>query len=234
MFPHAFCGDLAKDQKIKILILGESHHWETEDYGDSEERIAYRKRKEAAYSTAEVVNRYLNNCRDNGHPEPAHAFFDKIVQAFGIDPDTSREAFWDRVHFGNYIDRICGVGDDQAVRLLKNSFEQYNDDLFNHINGHHIDIVCCFSRRVYGKLPDFADPAQERREPIENLFIRCQTGTVKRDRITQCVYLPNTPHRHTNIMLKKPLTVYGMLHPSGRYGFDPTNYAPVLRPLIDL
>lgn len=236
MFPHEFCGDLVKDQKVKILILGESHHWEPEDYGESEERITYRRCKEAEYSTDEVINRYLENCRNNGHPESAHVFFDKIVRAFGIDPNISRDAFWHRVYFGNYIGQLCGVRDDRAVQLLKDKDKivENNDKLFDYINDHDIEIVCCFSRRVYRKLPAFADPSREYLAPIENLFIRYKTGTVKRDRVTRCVYLPDTPHKHTNIVLKKPLTVYGMLHPSGRYGFEPQNYVSVLKNLIDL
>ena len=95
MYTGVFKGQNAK----RTLILGESHHYETE-------------------STQKTVDGYLDKCRKEGHAEKCHEFFDQIVRAFGKDPATDREAFWNNVWFGNYIDEPCGVGDSQATNLL--------------------------------------------------------------------------------------------------------------------
>lgn len=218
MYIGVFKGEKAEKQKVRVLILGESHHYETE-------------------STKKTVDGYLEKCKKEGHGEKCHDFFDQIVRSFGKDPKTERDEFWNSVWFGNYIDKICGVGDLQAVKLLSNPADRrtYNDDLFKFVNDNQIDIMFCFSRRVYKSLPSLAKHTGEYEKIVKrDIFLRKKDGTPKKDYISHCVYLPGLSHKHTTVCLCKPLDVYGMLHPSGRYGFDPENYSEKLKELINI
>lgn len=212
MYTGVFKGQNSK----RILILGESHHYETE-------------------STQKTVDGYLDKCRREGHAEKCHDFFDQIVRAFGKDPATDRETFWNSVWFGNYIDELCGVGDSQATNLLSEEANRirYNDDLFDFVATKEIDVIFCFSRRVYNKLPSLVKGSGEYEERINvGDFLRTKDGTSKTDYISHCKYLPGS-HKYTSKPLERAVKVYGMLHPSGRYGFAPENYAPVLKKQIE-
>ena len=212
MYTGVFEGQTAK----RTLILGESHHYETE-------------------STQKTVDGYLDKCRKEGHAEKCHEFFDQIVRAFGKDPVTDREAFWNNVWFGNYINVPCGVGDSQATNLLSEEDNRirYNDDLFDFVANEKIDIIFCFSRRVYNKLPSLVKATGENENTINvGDFLRAKDGTPKKDYISYCKYLPGA-HNHTSKPIKRTVEVYGMLHPSGRYGFAPENYAPELKKQIN-
>ena len=143
-----FRGDLAENQKVRVLILGESHYW-----GED--------KKEEDKLTSKVVETYLKkyNSRIRSEKDCSYRFFDNIVQAFGIDPE-NRTDFWNRVWFGNYIDEPCGVRDSQAAKVLKRSGKRdaLNKQLFEFIEENKIDIVFCFSRKVYDKLPPLEEP----------------------------------------------------------------------------
>jgi len=214
MHNGVFEGKKAKDQLVKILILGESHHYETE-------------------STQKTVDGYLDKCRKEGHAEKCHEFFDRIVCAFGKDPAIDRESFWSNVWFGNYIDEPCGVRDSQATKVLKRPGKRdaLNKQLFEFIEENKIDIVFCFSRRVYNKLPSLAKGECEEIISVGD-YLRTKEGAPKKDYISYCEYLSG-PHKCTSKPLKRTVKVYGMLHPSGRYGFAPENYAPMLKKLIE-
>ena len=214
MYIGVFKGENAEKQKVRVLILGESHHYETE-------------------TTQKTVNGYLDKCRKEGHAEKCHEFFDQIVRAFGKDPATDRETFWNSVWFGNYIDELCGVGDSQATNLLSEEDNRirYNDNLFDFVADKEIDIIFCFSRRVYNKLPSLAKGECEEIISVED-YLRTKEGAQKKDYISYCEYLSG-PHKCTSKPLKRTVKVYGMLHPSGQYGFAPENYAPVLIKLIE-
>lgn len=113
--------------------------------------------------------------------------------------------------------------------------EEYNDALFRFVNEKGIDIIFCFSRRVYNSLPSLAKHTGEYEEIVKrDIFLHKKDGTPKKDYISHCVYLPDLSHKYTNVCLSKSLEVYGMLHPSGRYGFDPENYSEKLKALIDI
>lgn len=218
MYNGEHIGINVQNQQRKTLILGESHHYETE-------------------STAATIAGYINNCREKGRSERCHTFFDRIVEAFGKNPEIDREDFWSKVCFGNYISDLCGVQDNKAVDLLKNKDmrEDYNYDLFRFVNEKEIDIIFCFSRRVYKSLPSLVKRAGEYEEIVKcDNLLRKKDGTPKKDYISHCVYLPGLSHKHTNVCLSKSLAVYGMLHPSGRYGFEPKNYSDTLIELIDI
>ena len=102
-------------------------------------------------------------------------------------------------------------------------------------NDNQIDIMFCFSRRVYKSLPSLAKHTGEYEKIVKrDIFLRKKDGTPKKDYISHCVYLPGLSHKHTNVCLHKSFKVYGMLHPSGRYGFDPENYSEKLKELIDI
>lgn len=215
MYTGVFKGEKAEKQKVRVLILGESHHYETE-------------------STQKTVDGYLDKCKNEGHGEKCHGFFDQIVRAFGKDPETERKEFWNSVWFGNYIDKICGVGDFQAVKLLSNPTNRktYNDDLFDFVNENQIDIIFCFSRRVYNHLPSLVKGDEYEEKIDDKIYLLTKDEKQKPDYISYCKYLPGLSHDHTTKQLKKSLDIYGMLHPSGRYGFNPMNYAPILKKQI--
>lgn len=211
-----YMGEYKGKNAKRILILGESHHYETE-------------------STQKTVDGYLDKCGKEGHAEKCHEFFDQIVRAFGKAPAADREMFWNNVWFGNYINELCGVGDSQAINLLKEEENRirYNDDLFDFVADKEIDTIFCFSRRVYNKLPSLVKATGEY-EKIINVgdFLRTKDGKVKTDYISYCKYLQG-PHKHTSKPLERNVEVYGMLHPSGQYGFAPENYAPEIKKHIE-
>lgn len=237
MHPGVFECKTAGDQKVKVLILGESHHWSNEDWilaeRETEAQAAEKRKVKAAnYRTKTVVENYLLNYEKNTDRDKAYCFFDKIVKAFGFNPETHREYFWNNVWFGNYIEELCGVGDSQATNLLSEEANRirYNDDLFDFVADKEIDIIFCFSRRVYNKLPSYATGEKEEIINVGD-FLRAKDGKTKKDYISYCKYLPGS-HGHISKPLKRTVEVYGMLHPSGQYGFAPENYAPVLKKLI--
>ena len=203
MHKKEFIGEKAIDQQKRVLILGESHHWSANDKCMTEEE---RFEKAQEYSTTKVVNDYLTNYNTCSGKErdQCYRFFDNIVNAFGINPETNREKFWEKVYFGNYIDELCGVGDSFAMQLLKmhGNREKYNEQLFSFIRNNDIDIVFCFSRRVYSKLP-----------PLEGTDIELSGGKGDLQRMDKCIYYPGE-RKQSCISLDKPVTVYGFHHPS--------------------
>lgn len=212
MHDGVFEGEKAKDQLVKILILGESHYW-----GED--------KKEEDKLTSKVVETYLKkyNSRIRSEKDCSYRFFDNIVQAFGIDPE-NRTDFWNRVWFGNYIDEPCGVRDSQATKVLKRSGKRdaLNKQLFEFIEENKIDIVFCFSRKVYDKLP-----------PLEESLGDNEIKGDKSDshRLDKCVY--GAGGRATvSVPLSKSVTVYGLKHPS--QGFSYRKYQCSLKKLIQL
>ena len=187
MHDGVFEGEKAKSQQVRILILGESHYW-----GED--------KKEEDKLTSEVVETYLKkyNSRIRSEKDRSYRFFDNIVQAFGIDPE-NRTDFWNRVWFGNYIDEPCGVRDSQATKVLKRSGKRdaLNKQLFEFIEENKINIVFCFSRKVYDKLP-----------PLELAGDSEKTGE-KSDshRLDMCVYGAGE-RKAVSIPLSKSVTVY--------------------------
>lgn len=219
MFQGVFYGKEAADQCKKILILGESHHW---SQSDQEKTPAERNEKERSYTTTNVMRDYFNN----QGVDPCYRFFEKIVQSFGIQPE-NRELFWNKVYFGNYVDRLCGIKDDAAQKHIQKNRRQYNDALFTFVNEHDIDMVFCFGRRVFNALPSLADRAEDGGIITNNIFIG-----KKKDYIGLCIYQPDTIHKHASVLLKKPLYAYSLRHPSAAGGYKPSNYQPVLSSFI--
>ncbi len=210
-----YTGKSAEKQEKKILILGESHH------NKNSEGVG----KPASYTTRCVVEEYLNE-KTTGK---THRFFHKIVQSFGVDTTKAEEKviFWDKVYFGNYIDVVCGVKDNAAKAVIKQNKNMYNSELIEFINKNGIDIICCFSRLVYKNLPAKAS--------FENKEITIEVPYVgkRRDYIKKFVYLPGERKDGTT-SLKKPLTVYGLRHPSSGCGYNPANYSDYLQKEIKL
>lgn len=211
MYEGVFEGTYAKN----ILILSESHHG-----------------PDHVESTKSVVYDYFNN------PQKAcYNFFDKIAKSFGYSElnREKREEFWNKVYFGNYIDELCGIGDDRAkIKIWGNKENgrcQYNDDLFKFVNDKEIDVIFCFSRMVYNALPSLAKAKENKFPSIGNGTIKKGSGTVS-DKISHCEYLKDVEHGKTTIVLNRNLVVYGMRHPSGRGGYDADNYSEELSKLF--
>ncbi len=220
MHKGVFIGKHAAEQKKKVLILGESHH-----VGDYNRDCLGQ---EAEYTTESVIRE--DYYRDPYNPK--YRIFDKIIKSFGYDPELpgARENFWETVYFGNYIPVLCGIKTGNAAELLENAENrrQYNNHLFEFANEKGIDVIFCFSRLVYKKLPEFSEDAKVRAfEQVDS--IKCgKIGKVD-DRIDRCRYCADSEHTAVDVLLNKSLTVFGMRHPSSGGGFKPSNYADKLK-----
>lgn len=227
MHKGIFVGKDAENQPKRILILGESHHWSKEDWvlqpGETEEQAEERRRiKAETYSTECVLKQYLDNytrCA-GGARDSAYRFFDQIVRAFKVDPEKERDAFWNKVYFGNYIDVLCGVRDSAAANFLRvpENRGRCNSKLFAYIEENKIDIVLCFSRKVYNKLP-----------PLERGDYEIKGNKLDSHRIDQCVYCSGE-RELVSVPLSKSVTVYGLKHPS--QGFSYRRYQNKLNGLL--
>ncbi len=214
MHPGVFEGQKAKDQPVRILILGESHHINKKDKENSEAG------KEATYPTCRVVAEYFE---DTEKKNKNLRFFEKIAKSFGIivPLDEEADAFWNKVYFGNYISVLCGVGDNTAENMIKDEDNRktYNNDLFKFVNEKGIDVIFCFGRRVFNALPSLYDKSEDKGKVLNGITIGG-----KADYISKCVYLPHVSHGNTDILLEKELSVFCMRHPSGKGGYSYENY----------
>lgn len=205
-------GTQAAQRNIRTLILGESHH--TSDGENSLPGVP------ATYETADVIRRYLENYASSAGRYQAYRFFDNIVAAFGCDPNKDRIAFWDGVYFGNYIDVLCGVRDSAATKVLAEpgKREELNAQLFSFVEQHQIDVIFCFSRKVYNKLP-----------PLEDGDTMIPADTRDSHRLEVCTYRAGE-RKYGTVALSKGLTVYGLKHPS--QGFSYHRYASQLKEIL--
>lgn len=190
MYIGEFVGKVARGQLKKVLILGESHYGEVT-------------------STESVVHCYWENYAENtGRArERSYRFFDYIVRTFGQDPEQHREDFWNKVYFGNYVDVPCGVRDARAQNAITKNSKQYNQSLFRFVKEEGIDCIFCFSRRVYQALPKLEG------QDSTNLV----DGT-DAHRLEKCTYNPGQ-RENVNVMLDKPVTIFGLKHPSQGYSY---------------
>ena len=139
MYHGMYKGAAAATQPKKILILGESHH-------DLDPSI----------TTQKVVEDYLS---PENTTKKSLQFFHKIALAFGVDTEKAEEKarLWDKVFFGNYINKSLdgpsGEGEDTAPKLIRKNKGCYNRELAKYIREHEIDVVFCFSFRVFDVLP---------------------------------------------------------------------------------
>lgn len=189
MYNNVFCGNKVAAQKKKVLILGESHYGTTN-------------------STQSVIENYWNNYNNrNEKRDKAYRFFENIVRTFGYVPDKDREAFWNCVYFGNYVEELCGVGDRRAKNAIFDHRNEYNEHLFRFIRDNKIDMVFCFSRLVFNNLPQAEKP---------ELWQKSGGG---RSRIEWCTYNRITIVEET-IQLEKPVIIYGLQHASSYYSWS--------------
>lgn len=196
MYENVFIGKNAQNQPKRILILGESHY---EESGKID-------------GTASVVQTLAVEGKDT---EKGTNFYKNIMKTFGYEiTEESRKDFWSKVYCGNYIDELCGKGENNtASEKVKNKEKgnriKYNDSLFSFINENEIDIVLCFSRLVYNNLPGSTKGESEKRLiEHENLYIK------------EFTYQPNCSHKNCNVQLNNKLTVYGLRHPSSHFSPD--------------
>lgn len=219
MHHGVFEGNKAKDQKMKVLILGESHHISS-DPNVTTDKIACEP---ASYTTASVVCEHLEKLKNE--KKEMHPFLTKIAQTFGTE---DQETFWQSVYFGNYIDVLCGIENSVAKNQIKDKDNRikYNDQLFQFVNQHKIENIFCFSILAYMSLPSLSDDEESTREAIgmrgnRRVFLR------------QCQYKAGLQHEGTSVILHQPLHVYGISHPQAKGGYSPEIYANALKNKIN-
>ena len=189
MYHGVYEGAAAAAQEKKILILGESHH-------DLDSSI----------TTQKVVEDYLS---PENTTKKSLQFFHKIALAFGVDTEKAEEKarLWDKVFFGNYINKSLdgpsGEGEDTAPKLIRKNKGCYNRELAKYIREHEIDVVFCFSFRVFDVLP----PAPA---ACEDVFIPVKS----RRRNVWCgrAYGPDS-------LFGRSIEIYGIPHPNSWRGF---------------
>lgn len=203
MYKEPFEGAYAEKQPKKILILGESHH-------------DIRPEK----TTKMVMAEYLAGAGSNT--------FQKIARAFGVDRkcarDEERALLWDKVFFGNYIDMSLdgpsGEEDRTAEKLIAANKDCCNQELAEFIQVHEIDVVFCFSVKVFDALPN------QEGHWSRTLFQDVRHG--KADLWFGRGYRPDSP-------FGREIKVYGAPHP--RYwnyvGITPEELAQYTRPIFE-
>ena len=209
-----FEGQKAKDQPVRILILGESHHVST-DPKVTTDKVAGVP---ASYTTASVIQEHLEKRKN-------HDFLTKIAKTFGAEDE---DAFWQSVYFGNYIDVLCGIGNSVAKNQIENNDNRfkYNDQLFQFVNEHKIEKIFCFSILTYKNLPGLSDDEKSTWETVgmrgnRRVFLR------------QCQYKAGVQHEGTSVILQQTLQVYGISHPQAKGGYSPELYANALKNQIE-
>lgn len=210
-----YAGERIKDQQIRILILGESHHISTDPNVTTDKVAGFP----ASYTTSSVVQEHLGKRK-------THDFLIKIAKSFGVTED-EQDAFWQQVYFGNYIDVLCGIGNSIARKQIEKegNRKKYNDQLFQFVNKHKISKIFCFSILAYKSLPELSDNEKSTKETIGVRGNRCVY-------LRQCQYKAGIAHNETDVILQQNLEVYGISHPSARGGYSPKMYAKVLMELV--
>ncbi len=181
----------------KVLILGESHYDDT-NIGEK-----------VSFPTSGVVKSYFESRYKWSQ------FFDKMAASFGYEKENAK-MFFEKVFFGNYIDVVCGIGDNNASHYADLYRDTYNTEWFDFINKNEIDIVVCFSKRAYNHFPSLNDTSSYEKSGNENV------GDIggKSNIVEFCTYSSGTDHQHCSVELIKPLKVYGIRHPSSSGGYN--------------
>ncbi|CBK73536.1 hypothetical protein CIY_06210 [Butyrivibrio fibrisolvens 16/4] len=183
-----------------ILILGESHYNDEGDVG---------KEVPDCY-TCGVMDRYFNQVDE-------YPFFDKIAASFGYSIREEVLDFYNNLCFGNYITRFCEKRHGAAANeLIAKEKVMYNNRLFEFVNTNNIKMLFCFSKRVYWNLPGAnardIDYGAERINGWQGRRIRT---------INKYKYSKQVLHANCFVELENDLTVYGIAHPTGSYGYRP-------------
>lgn len=189
-----------------VLILGESH------YGHTEDTIG--KGIEPEYKTSEVVEEYLRHRSQYDGSAKWDRFFDNIAASFGYTKEECGD-FYNKVWFGNYVPVLCGIGETNTAKsFMKKCRTDYNNQLFSFINDNEISTVVCFSKSSYWNLPDSNSV-----DTCIDIEIPSTDG--KRNVIHKYQYVSGIERNGCEVILEKPLLVYGIKHPSSRSGYNP-------------
>lgn len=204
MFKNVFIGENAKNQSKRILILGESHYEESGEIDGTESVVKFL-------------------AVEGNDTEKKTMFYKNIMLTLGYDvTPENREFFWNKVFCGNYVDELCGKGENNTAKYhISENRKKYNNDLFSFINKNEIDIVLCFSRLVYNNLPSLTKGEKQER----------LTGH-RTQYLNKCEYQAERVHKWCDVQLNKQLTVYGLKHPSAFY--SPEIYFEALKNEIQI
>ncbi len=143
-------------------------------------------------------------------------FFFNIAESFGYDKNVDKDMcdFYNKIYFGNYVDVICGIGDNSiAENVIWKNRDLYNEDLFDFCNKNDIDIIICFSKRVYNALPKLDIDAGESESEVS-------IGKIgeKNNLLGEKHYKKDT-HNDRQIALNRNIEVYGIRHSTGSGGY---------------
>lgn len=192
----------------RILILGESHYGDKNDFNES-------MGKPIPYPTDVVVRSYKEHKIPGNSKARWDKFFDQIAVCFGYPKGKGGE-FYDKVFFGNYVPVLCGKGiENHAKQYMKANRTEYNNQLFDFINDHKTDTVICFSIATFWNLPAVSDEDKDSYKEIELKPI----GN-RRNIIYYYCYKPFVSHGYCDRTLENALKVYGIRHPSTKSGFN--------------
>ena len=192
------------DSQKGVLIFGESH------YGDKNDRPGCF----VEFDTAGVIEEYFRHKQRKTSPANWDRFFDRIAGSFGYSKDNT-ELFYDKIYFGNYIDKYCGIGDYTARSIISTDRKRLNTDLFQYINETHVTAVVCFSVLVYDNLP-------ERNIDLETAGEVKVIGRIgnRWNYVRRFVYRPGIIYGGCDVILNDQLTVWAFRHPSAKSGYD--------------
>lgn len=212
-------GAAAATQQRKVLILGESHY---------SQDPAVKQGTPGNRGTCCVVEDYLAD--KEGRDRQLTKFFHNIVLAFGInaDKDGEKALFWDKVFFGNYIDVLCGVGDNTAKRLADANRDCYNQKLAEYVNQHQINTIFCFSILSYWHLPVSGGHR-------DGVFPDAQGGKLEQIPVNEkgkrTVYLRGYICQPMSGLFNHPVRIYGLPHPSR--AFSAKLFVKYLKPVFE-
>lgn len=199
---HLFWKGDDLDKNNRILILGESH------YGDDPTCVGQYTPED--YSI-EVMKLFI----EADERSSWHLFFERVADSFGYSEKEPVVDFFDKICYGNYVTRFCDENNSKVAEedIAANKVE-YNNRLFEFVNANSIDAIVCFSKLAYWSLPK----GNEKDESFEEMII--SPPGVRKRIIEKYCYAPGVGHGCCDVILNKPLMVYGVNHPTGSHGYS--------------
>lgn len=128
-----------------------------------------------------------------------------------------KDVFFQKVFFGNYVEKLCWKKDDTASSLIKekNNRTIYNNSVFRFVNENNIKTIVCFSKLVFNNLPSMNYEMEEIWEDDKTVMI----GS-KKSVYSHCLYKAGASHNYCDVILDEDLLVLSLRHPSAGCGYS--------------